>query len=51
MAPDPTDNFLFDLGIQFNVPFIISDDAQLLSFKMKPVRVRGCNWFLKQFPL
>jgi len=51
LSPDHKDNYLFDLGIQNNCVFIISDDLKLLSFKMKPLPVQSCNWFLKQFPL
>ena len=51
LSPDYKDNYLFDLAIQNNCVFIISDDLNLLSFKMKPLPVQSCNWFLKQFPL
>ena len=51
LSPDYKDNYLFDLGVQNNCVFIISDDLKLLSFKMKPLPVKSCNWFLKQFPL
>lgn len=51
LSPDPKDNYLFDLAVQFNCPFIISDDTALLSFLMQPVKVKSCNWFLKYFPV
>ena len=51
LSPDYKDNYLFDLAVQNNCVFIISDDLKLLSFKMKPLPVQSCNWFLKQFPL
>lgn len=51
ISPDPKDNFLFDLAIQGNCSLIISDDAKLLQFPLKPVPVRTSNWFLKSFPL
>lgn len=51
LSPDPKDNYLFDLAVQSNCAFIISDDTNLLSFTMQPVEVKSCNWFLKQFPV
>jgi putative PIN family toxin of toxin-antitoxin system len=51
ISPDPKDNYLFDLAIQNNCLFIISDDSELLQFKLKPIRVHSTNWFLKNFPL
>lgn len=51
LSPDPKDNYLFDLAIQNNCPFIISDDRKLLSFRLQPVKVKSTNWFLKNFPL
>lgn len=51
LSPDPKDNYLFDLAIQFHCPFIISDDTLLLAFLMQPVKVKSSNWFLKNFPI
>jgi len=51
ISPDPKDNYLFDLAIQNNCVFIISDDSKLLHFKLKPVPVHTTSWFLKKFPL
>ncbi|SFQ02060.1 hypothetical protein SAMN05444277_104189 [Parafilimonas terrae] len=51
ISPDPKDNYLFDLAIQNNCAFIISDDRKLLSFRIQPVKVKSTNWFLKNFPL
>jgi putative PIN family toxin of toxin-antitoxin system len=51
ISPDPKDNYLFDLAIQTNCIFIISDDTKLLRFKLKPVPVHSINWFLKKFPV
>jgi putative PIN family toxin of toxin-antitoxin system len=51
LSPDPKDNYLFDLAVQYNCPFIVSDDTVLLSFLMQPVKVKSCNWFLKYFPV
>jgi predicted nucleic acid-binding protein len=51
ISPDPKDNYLFDLAIQTNCIFIISDDTKLLRFKLKPVPVHSTNWFLKKFPV
>ena len=51
LSPDPKDNYLFDLAVQSNCAFIISDDTDLLSFALQPVEVKSCNWFLKQFPV
>ncbi|HEU4609942.1 MAG TPA: PIN domain-containing protein [Chitinophagaceae bacterium] len=51
LSPDPKDNYLFDLAIQNNCVFIISDDSKLLQFKTKPLPVHTTSWFLKKFPL
>jgi predicted nucleic acid-binding protein len=51
LSPDPKDNYLFDLAIQNNCAFIISDDTKLLHLKLKPVPVHTANWFLKKFPI
>lgn len=51
ISPDPKDNYLFDLAIQNNCVFIISDDSKLLQFRLKPVPVHTTNWFLKKFPV
>lgn len=51
LSPDPKDNYLFDLAIQNNCVFIISDDSQLLQLKLKPMPVHTTSWFLKKFPL
>ncbi len=49
LTPDPKDNYLFDLAVQNNCVFIISDDAVLLEFTLKPVPVHTSGWFLKTF--
>ncbi|MDQ2862163.1 MAG: PIN domain-containing protein [Bacteroidota bacterium] len=49
LSPDPKDNYLFDLAIQNNCMFIISDDSKLLHFKLKPIYVHSTGWFLKKF--
>lgn len=51
LSPDPKDNYLFDLAIQNNCVFIVSDDGKLLQLKLKPVPVHSSNWFLKKFPV
>ncbi len=51
ISPDPKDNYLFDLAIQNNCIFIISDDSKLQHFKLKPIPVHSTSWFLKKFPL
>ncbi len=51
ISPDPKDNYLFDLAIQNSCVFIISDDTELLQFRLKPVPVDTTNWFLKTFPV
>ena len=51
ISPDPKDNYLFDLALQTNCIFIVSDDTKLLQFKLKPVPVHATNWFLKKFPV
>jgi len=51
LSPDAKDNYLFDLAIQNNCVFIISDDTKLLRFKLKPLPVHSTSWFLKKFPV
>ncbi len=51
ISPDPKDNYLFDLAIQNNCTFIITDDDQLLSLRLKPLPIKSTNWFLKHFPI
>lgn len=51
ISPDPKDNYLFDLAIQNNCVFIISDDTKLIEFNLKPVPVHTTNWLLKNFPI
>lgn len=51
ISPDPKDNYLFDLAIQSNCAFIISDDTKLLKFKLQPLPVHSTNWFLRKFPV
>ena len=51
LSPDPKDNYLFDLAIQNNCLFLITDDSVLLSFEMKPIHTHSTNWFLKHFPV
>lgn len=51
IAPDSKDNYLFDLAIQTNSVFIISDDTRLLRYRLKPVPVHSANWFIKKFPV
>ena len=51
LSPDPKDNYLFDLAVQNNCVFIISDDSKLLQFKLKPISVHSSSWFLKKFPV
>jgi predicted nucleic acid-binding protein len=50
-SPDPKDNYLFDLAIQNNCLFIITDDSKLLQFGLKSVHIHPTEWFLKTFPL
>jgi hypothetical protein len=51
LSLDEKDNYLFDLAIQNNSAFIVSNDLDLLSFTLKPVPVRSSNWFLEHFPI
>ena len=51
ISPDPKDNYLFDIAIQNNCIFLITDDSELLQFTLKPVHVHTSGWFLKTFPL
>ena len=51
ISPDPKDNCLFDMAIQNNCLFLITDDSALLQFNLKPVAVHTSSWFLKTFPV
>lgn len=51
LSPDAKDNYLFDLAIQNNCVFIVSDDSVLLQFTLKPLPVHTSHWFLKTFPV
>jgi putative PIN family toxin of toxin-antitoxin system len=51
LSPDPKDNYLFDLAIQNNAAFILSDDSRLLAMKHQPRMVLSSNRFIKHFPL
>jgi putative PIN family toxin of toxin-antitoxin system len=51
LSPDFKDNYLFDLAIQNNCKFIVSDDSKLIQFPLKPVPVKTSSWFLKTYPL
>ena len=50
LSPDPEDNYLFDLAIQNNCVFIITNEKKILSIKLKPVPIFSGNWFIKHFP-
>lgn len=41
LSPDPKDNYLFDLAIQNNCVFIISDESFLLQLELKPIPVHS----------
>ena len=51
LSPDPKDNYLFDLAIQNNCVFIITDDTKLLHVQLKPLPVHSSGWLIKKFPL
>lgn len=51
LSPDAKDNYLFDLAIQNNCVFIISDDSVLQQFALKPVPVHSSGWFIKTFSI
>jgi predicted nucleic acid-binding protein len=51
LSKDPKDNYLFDLAIQNNCRFIVSDDKMLRETPLKPIPVRTTNWFIKHYPV
>ena len=51
LSPDPKDNYLFDLAVQKACVFLITDDTELLTFRLPPVPVHSSGWFLKTFAL
>ena len=44
-SPDPKDDFLFDLGIQCQVDFLITGDKKLLEFNFPNFRIISLNQF------
>lgn len=36
-SPDPKDNYLFDLAVQRNCNFIVSDDKELREMVLRPI--------------
>lgn len=50
LSEDPKDNYLFDLAIQNNCRFIVSDDRLLRDTPLKPVPVKTTGWFIKHYP-
>jgi len=51
LSPDAEDNYLFDLAVQNNCAFIITDDTRLLEKKFPKFYIHKSSWFLKKFPL
>ncbi len=51
VSPDAKDNYLFDLAIQNNCAFIITDDKELLNFLMQPIPVHSSKWLLDTFKI
>jgi predicted nucleic acid-binding protein len=51
ISPAPKDSYLFNLAIQNNCVFIISNDTLLLNFTLHTVPVHSSSWFLRKFPL
>lgn len=47
-SPDPKDNFLYDIAIQFNAVIVTRENA-LLSFDKSPVKTINLNSFLRLF--
>jgi putative PIN family toxin of toxin-antitoxin system len=50
LSKDPKDNYLFDLAVQNNCRFIVSDDRLLRETPLKPVPVKTTSWFIKHYP-
>lgn len=50
LSKDPKDNYIFDLAIQNNCRFIVSDDRLLRETSLKPIPVRTTSWFIKHYP-
>jgi predicted nucleic acid-binding protein len=51
MSPDPEDNFLFDIALQYKAAVMITDEKALLNFAASPVAIRSLKWFKENFPL
>lgn len=51
LSPDAKDNFLFDLAIQNNCLFMVSDDGNLKRMPLLPIRIETTNWFIKHHPI
>lgn len=50
LSKDPNDKYLFDLAIQNNCRFIVSDDRLLRETPLKPLPVKITGWFIKHYP-
>ena len=51
ISPDPKDNYLFDVAIQNECVFMITDDSELLDFFLKPLPIYTSTWFLEMLPV
>ena len=51
LCPDMKDNFLFDIALQWNCLFIVTDEKALLRFSNSPVLVKSLRWLKEQFPV
>jgi putative PIN family toxin of toxin-antitoxin system len=50
-APDKKDNFLFDIALQHNASFILTEEKALLLFEDSPVPLRNIKWFKETYPV
>jgi len=50
LSPDPEDNYLFDIALQYKALVIVTDEKALLNFGASPVAIRSLQWFKENFP-
>ena len=50
LCPDPDDNYLIDICLQYNA-ILITDEKTLLNWKKPPIKIKSTKWFKETFPV
>jgi putative PIN family toxin of toxin-antitoxin system len=50
LSPDPDDNFLFDMYLQWYCDVIITEEKALLNFWKEKLQVRNIKWLKENYP-